>query len=303
MLPSSADSDSEDDSAAPQSHTFHISLTALLETLQIFGLTDPSISKPPWARDNPYPPSTAFTTTANILGMHNLCRITYDQPGSPLSIILTEASIRTSCDLTTYAPEYADEIPFDRHSLAFKTIMRGTWLYDAILELSSTAPDKLTLCAKTVQGKPSFALAATGSLGSARVEFGNNNTTAGSARPSFRTATATASAADDASSPSLLETFHLSDPDAVLRQSYKYSLVQKAARAMSVASKVSVRVDTQGVLSLQFMIEVEGAGAAGVGGGATGKVSFVDFRFVPLVDEEGEEGEDETFVGGGEGEL
>lgn len=228
--------------------------------------------------------------------MNNLCRITYDSPGAPLSVILTEASIRTSCDLTTYEPEYTDEIPFDRQSLAFKTIMRGSWLYDAILELSSTAPEKLTMCAKTVRGKPFFALASTGTLGSARVEFNNHLP-----RPSSR-----AAATDEATAPpaGLLETFQLSDPGAVLRQSYKYSMIQKAARAMSVATKVSIRVDTQGVLSMQFMVEVEPAAAGG--GGGTSQVCFVDFRVVPMVegdDEDGEGGDGEdTFMGGGSGE-
>ncbi|KAJ8105288.1 hypothetical protein OPT61_g10270 [Boeremia exigua] len=214
--------------------------------------------------------------------MNNLCRITYDAPGAPLSVILTEASIRTSCDLTTYEPEYTDEIPFDRQSLAFKTIMRGSWLYDAILELSSTAPEKLTMYAKLIRGKPFFALSSTGTLGSARVEFNNQLP-----KSSFR---ATAASDDATAAPAnLLETFQLSDPDSILRQTYKYSLIQKAARAMSVATKVSVRVDTQGVLSMQFMIEVEAAA-----GGGVSKVSFVDFRFVPFVDggdEAGDEGE------------
>jgi cell cycle checkpoint protein len=218
--------------------------------------------------------------------MNNLCRITYDAPGAPLSVILTEASIRTSCDLTTYEPEYTDEIPFDRQSLAFKTIMRGSWLYDAILELSSTSPEKLTMYAKMVRGKPFFALSSTGTLGSARVEFNN--------QPPKSTFRATGVNGDDPNAlpANLLETFQLSDPDTVLRASYKYSLIQKAARAMSVATKVSVRVDTQGVLSMQFMIEVEAA----AGGGAS-KVSFVDFRFVPLVDDEDEGGhEGETLM-------
>lgn len=64
---------------------------------------------------------------------------------------------------------------------------------------------------------------------------------------------------------------------------------------MVAASKVSIRGDRQGVLSLQFMIEL-GDGGSGPrdntvppGGGAGGNVSFVDFRFVPLLDEEGEE--------------
>jgi cell cycle checkpoint protein len=224
--------------------------------------------------------------------MNNLCRITYDTPGAPLSIILTEASIRTSCDLTTYEPEYTDEIPFDRQSLAFKTIMRGSWLYDAIVELSSTSPDKLTMYAKMVRGKPFFALSSTGTLGSARVEFNNQPP-----RSSFRASAAN----DDANAPpaNLLETFQLSDESAILRQSYKYSYIQNAARAMSIASKVSVRVDAQGVLSMQFMIEVEPAA-----GGGTSKVSFVDFRFVPLVEDENDGGGDEgeTFMQNGDGD-
>lgn len=72
---------------------------------------------------------------------------------------------------------------------------------------------------------------------------------------------------------------------------------------MAVASKVSIRGDRQGVLSLQFMIDFDPASRIGgvcrpVGGGSSGAgaaagssaVTFVDFRFVPLVDEELEEG-------------
>lgn len=60
---------------------------------------------------------------------------------------------------------------------------------------------------------------------------------------------------------------------------------------MSVANKVSIRGDQQGVLSLQFMIELdEGQTPAGrsIGAGikGVGPVCFVDFRFVPLLDEE-----------------
>ncbi|KAJ4358265.1 checkpoint clamp complex protein Rad1 [Didymosphaeria variabile] len=254
------DSDDEEDENSEQPlPTFQISLPALLETLQIFGLTDPNTSKPPWARDNPTSTATGGAFSNNVLGMNNLCRIAYDAPGSPLTIVLTEASIRTTCSLTTYEPAFSEEIPFDRQGLAFKTIMRGTWLYDAVSELSSTSPEKLTLWARTRARKPYFALSSSGTLGSARVEFNNTPT----------------------------QTFQLSDPTSMFRASYKFSLLQRAARAMSVATKVSVRVDEQGVLSLQFMIEVE-----------VGKVSFVDFRFVPLVEEDEDDGDETQFWGG-----
>jgi cell cycle checkpoint protein len=224
--------------------------------------------------------------------MNNLCRISYASLGAPLSIILTEASIRTTCDLTTYEPEYAEEIPFDRRSVVLKTIMRGSWLHDALSELSSTTPEKLTMYAKTVRGKPFFAISASGTLGSARVEFNNEP------RPSaFRMPAPTLGAEGPEPQTNVLETFQLSDPDTVLRSSYKFGLIQKAARAMSVAKKVSVRMDSQGVLSLQFMVEVEAAQSAAGGGGANEKLSFVDFLFVPMIEEEGDEAD------GGEGDV
>ncbi|KAF2677537.1 Rad1-domain-containing protein [Lentithecium fluviatile CBS 122367] len=280
-------SDSEDDPEEAEAHnlpTFQISLPALLETLQIFGLTDPNTQKPPWARDNPT--STAFSN--NVLGMNNMCRIAYEAPGSPLTIVLTEATIRTTCDLTTYEPAFSDEIPFDRQSLAFKTIMRGSWLFDAISELSSTSPEKLTLWACMKGRKPYFALSSSGTLGSARVEFNNDPFDQSSRPPPANSNNPSGTAADPPLPTNLLETFQLGDPTAPLRSSYKFSLIQRAARAMSVATKVSVRMDDQGVLSLQFMIEVE-----------PGKVSFVDFRFVPLVDDDEDEG-DETMLGNGD---
>jgi cell cycle checkpoint protein len=48
-------------------------------------------------------------------------------------------------------------------------------------------------------------------------------------------------------------------------------------RAMSVGSKVSVRTDGEGVLSLNFMVDVEG------------KNVFVEFKVIPNVEEESEE--------------
>lgn len=70
---------------------------------------------------------------------------------------------------------------------------------------------------------------------------------------------------------------------------------------MAAASKVSIRGDRQGVLSLQFMIELGDSGISGlsanrgdavstVASAGGNSVSFVDFRFVPLLDEEDEGG-------------
>ena len=182
------------------------------------------------------------------LGMTGLCRLSYGAIGDPLSIILEENGVTTTCELVTYEPDLREEIPLQRDALAQKIIMRASWLNDAITELSSTSPTQLTIMASPEA--PYFTLSSNGPLGSATVEFSKD--------------------------PQLLETFQVAERTV---NTYKYSLIKGASRAMAIASKVSIRGDKQGVLSLQFMIEVDG-----------GAVSFVDFRFVPFVPEDDEDG-------------
>ncbi len=234
---------------------FQISLSSLLETLQIFGIND---VKDRWsARDPAYGgvagslsrggPAAAFENKA--LGMTGMCRLSYIAPGDPLCIILEETGVTTTCELVTYEPEFEEEIPLQLDALAHKIIMRASWLYDAISELSSTSPTRLTIVASPTA--PCFTLSSNGPLGSATVEFSNK--------------------------ANLLETFEV--PRRTVN-TYKFSLIKGATRAMAIASKVSIRADEQGVLSLQFMIEVD-----------TGGVSFVDFHFVPFEPEDDEESE------------
>lgn len=55
---------------------------------------------------------------------------------------------------------------------------------------------------------------------------------------------------------------------------YKFSQIKHATRAMAIATKVSIRGDSLGVLSLQFMIEHDG------------KTTFIDFRYMPFESED-----------------
>jgi len=244
--------DAEEFEAPP----FQISLSSLLETLQIFGISD---TKDRWSnRDTTYNNSNGFISrggsTANfenpVLGMNGICRLSYHSTGEPLCIILEETGVKTTCELVTYEPEIQEEIPLQKDALAQKIIMRASWLYDAINELSSTSPTRLTIVSSPTA--PYFTLSSSGPLGSATVEFSKD--------------------------PQLLETFQV--PRRIVN-TYKYSLIKGASKAMALATKVSIRSDEQGVLSLQFMIEIEGSG-----------VSFVDFRFVPFIPEEGEGAEE-----------
>lgn len=245
------DSDDEDNDV-PAAPTFQISLSALLETLQIFGASEnrDRLSRETTALNDPILRNGASGPfDSRALGLSGMCRIQYESVGSPLCITLEEGNVTTTCTLTTYEPEYAGDIPFDREHLSQKIIMRSAWLHDAMSELNSTSPDRASITASP--HPPYFSLSATGALGSATVDF--------------------------AKEAQLLETYQV---PRLVSNSYKFSFLKAAGRAMATAAKVSIRGDEQGVLSLQFMIEVE-----------SGSVSFVDFRIVPFVEEEEGQGE------------
>ena len=227
---------------------FQISLGALLETLQIFGIND---SKDKWSRrddvDDGYARSgTSTAFESRLLGIDGVCKLSYAAIGDPLCIFLEEAGVTTTCELVTYEADQFEEIPLQTDAITQKIIMRASWLHDAINELSTTSPTRLTIVSAPTA--PYFTLSSSGPLGSAIMEFSKD--------------------------PQLLETFQV--PGKTINI-YKFSLVKGASRAMEIATKVSIRTDEPGVLSLQFMIEVE-----------ENRCSFVDFRFVPFLPEEGE---------------
>ncbi|KAB8748978.1 hypothetical protein FH972_026529 [Carpinus fangiana] len=290
--------DSQTSSATATEHSsqplacppFQISLHALLETLQIFGMTDPAMSQ---RSSNRGPSADPFNTSgvsnahysgapfdSRTLGMSGLVRITYPSVGSPLCVTLEEGSVTTSCELVAFEPDRpallgADDtedvdddfdIPFDRMRIIQKIILPGSALAEALSELASVGPDVLILSTSATKA-PHFSLSAVGNNASAQVDFSKD-------------------------SP-VLETFSVRAPQAGeerrLTNRYKFSMVNAAARAMAISAKASVRGDAQGVLSLQFMVEtgvVMGMAPEGGGGSGSEGVSFVDFRFVPLVEED-----------------
>ena len=157
---------------------FLISLSALLETLQILGANDSSLSTNP----NNSAPANAFSTSALLL--NRTCTLSYITQGSPLSVTLVEAGITTTCDLSTYEPDDsnfdssagAEDIPFQRDAIVFKIIMRSTWLHNAIMELDSTAPTVLSLSASASKA-PFFALSGSGGpFSESTVEFSIDRT-------------------------------------------------------------------------------------------------------------------------------
>ncbi|KAG0138055.1 Rad1/Rec1/Rad17 [Tuber indicum] len=240
---------------------FGISLTALLECLQIFGGGDAGGK---WrggggragGGGDGWSGGTAGVSAFDhgLLRIAGTCRFLYEE-GGPLCLILEEPPITTTCELTTYTPAPLPDIPLSP-TLTRKIILKSSLLHDAITELSSSPvlPSSSSLLVIfTSPSPPHFALSSTSPLGTTTVQFSNDG--------------------------DLLETFMVSGR---AKDVYRFDLVRHARGAMAVATKVSVRSDEAGVLSLQFMVEWEG------------RASFVDFRFLGVDDGEG--------GGGGNGE-
>lgn len=240
------------DGDPPELPNFQIPLTSFLEVLQIFGAVDVA-ARAQKADQDPYRSNLrnyrpdAFSN--HTLGISGTCNLLYAEEGDPFKVTIEESGVKTTAGLTTYMPEIPEDIPFDRNDLSFKIIMSSRSLLDCIAEISPTGPKNLTIAVS--RASPYLSLSGTGDLGSSKVDFARGR--------------------------ELLETFSINDR---WSQSYKFDFVKSSSEAMRIASKVSLRGDGQGVLSLQFMVDAEG-----------GKRSFLDFRFVPYVSHDGEDDE------------
>ena len=314
---------SQDD---PQDPLFEINLNSLIETLNIFSLSDPAASKRLGGgggiegydalaahRLNRHAGINPFSTSAALTS--GICSFTYQAPGHPLSIHMSESGVTTTCDLTTYQANTQEEIPFARDALALKAILRSSYLLDAVTELASMSPETLTLTASSssratttttaAASSPCLSLSASGALGSATVDFTN---------PAQSSSNPSTNPPDDSSSepshPPILETFFCPTTNKRVQARFPFGLIRSANRAMAVAQKVSLRLDDEGVLSLQFLIPVMDGTSGGYGGdgdesgGGNGDAAaaFVDFRIVPLVEgeEHGEDYDEATTDGDGD---
>ncbi|GAO13756.1 uncharacterized protein UV8b_01598 [Ustilaginoidea virens] len=243
----------DDDDEPPELPIFQISLPSFLEVLQIFGAVDVAAKAQKAEQDayrsnlRNYRPD-AFSN--QVLGISGTCTLVYGEQGDAFKVTIEESGVKTTAGLTTYVPDLPEDIPFNREELAFKVIMPSRSLLDSLAEISPAAPDKLSIVASKTS--PFLTLTGTGHLGSCAVDFARGR--------------------------DLLETFTIADRWC---QTYKFDFIRNSTEAMRVANKISLRGDAQGVLCLQFMVDMEG-----------GKPSFLDFRFVPCIMSDDEDSDD-----------
>ncbi|KAG1749130.1 Rad1/Rec1/Rad17 [Suillus paluster] len=261
-----------------ESASFEIPLNTLLECLNIFGTANISSSSSAGSKNKQWRRADDGSEdergdegrrpNANRIdqyfGSHEKrtsMRLTYAGPGHALTLVLAEDSSgpTTTCEISTFDPEPNLELPFDADQTVLKTIFKSSfWLRDALSELDPSC-EKVTLIAnpvadvqraqRGVPAKPLFRIQGTGAFGTTEMDYPNDR--------------------------EVLETFECSRS---VSFSYRFSHISRTLRALQNSTKTSLRVEQEGLLSLQFLVPVPRPR-----GGVSD--SFIEFRCLALDDD------------------
>ncbi|TFK72220.1 Rad1-domain-containing protein [Pluteus cervinus] len=201
-------------------------------------------------------------------------RMTYNGSGYPLTLLLAEDSSgpTTTCEITTFDPEPHLELEFDNDQLILKIILKSSWLRDALSELDPSC-EKLTFISNPPPPinpletggqrnrhpfredlQPVFRIQAEGTFGTTEMDYPNDR--------------------------EVLETFECKKS---LSYTYRFNHIARTLRALQSSTKTSLRIDDEGLLSLQFLMPVTNKRVGAPGGEAP--AAFIEFRCL-AVDEE-----------------
>ncbi|EJD05934.1 Rad1-domain-containing protein [Fomitiporia mediterranea MF3/22] len=255
--PEDENTGSDDDEEGPWT-TFSIQLNILLECLNIFGTASgsassfPSAPRQAWNNNRPEESdneeqaggadgrkkkntngkidSFFLRTSGRGTGM----RLSYTGPGYPLVLHLAESSDgpTTTCELVTYEPDDQLSLEIDSQDIVIKCIFKSSWLRDALSEVDPSC-EKITFIGNPTvpetslqrgSPRPLFRIQAVGPFGSTEIDYPNDR--------------------------EVLEAFEC---DSNVSYSYRFSHIIKTLRALQSSSKTSLRIDGEGVLSLQYL--------------------------------------------------
>ncbi|EIN08008.1 Rad1-domain-containing protein [Punctularia strigosozonata HHB-11173 SS5] len=258
---------------------FEVPLNTLVECLNIFGTAGPPpnpnstkarTAKLKSAEDeeggggedrNQRGPLDKFIASASGDAKSTAMRMTFAGLGHPLSLHIVEESGGPTaiCELSTLDPETVLELPFDSDATVLKIILNPSWLRDALSELDPSC-DKITFignpppvsaapqrASANRTPKPSFSIKAAGTFGSSEMDYPNDK--------------------------EVIESIECS---ATVSFTYRFSHLSRVLRALYSCTKTSLRIDDEGLLSMQFLMP-------------TGKIqpmgtsnAFIEFRCLSL---------------------
>lgn len=255
------DNDDDDENA---SVTFKLSLDRLIICLQMFASDSAGAS----AAGTNTGTGGAGAAPATVEDA-STCRMIYQGAGHPFLLMFRQpsTSLVTTCEFNTLDLDPADPaeeddeggaLRMDLTNVALQLIIAGRVMADAVSELKAINTEILTLRAARTS-VPRFVLLSHGKIGLSQFSFPEDTGPGG--KPLFERFMVNAPAES-------------SDPDVVVN-SYTFAQILKAQDAMALATRVSIRCDAHGYMSIQSMYEL-----------AAGTAIFIDFRFCAIQDED-----------------
>jgi len=165
-------------------------------------------------------------------------KMCYAGYGCPLILMLEDDGVLTDCSLKTLEPDEVLDFDFCSANVVNKIIMKSECLKEVFNELDSTS-EILQILMSPEQPFLQFST------------FGN----AGSTHSSFP------------KDSDMVESFECSQTQT---NRYKINLLKPSVKALSLSTRISIRTDSRGFLSLQYMIKTE-----------DGQICFVEYYCAP----------------------
>ncbi|XP_047229063.1 cell cycle checkpoint protein RAD1 [Girardinichthys multiradiatus] len=189
---------------------------------------------------------TVLLDCLNIFGGSSVgaLRMCYRGYGHPLTLFLEEGGVVTVCKINTHEPEEPIDFEFSSSNVTNKVILQSESLKEAFSELDMTSE---VLQITMSPNQPYFRLSTFGNSGNAHYDYSKDS--------------------------DMMELFQCNKTQT---NRYKMSLLKPSTKALAISCKVSVRTDSRGVLSLQYLVRND-----------DGQICFVEYFCCP--DEEVEE--------------
>ncbi|XP_053374964.1 cell cycle checkpoint protein RAD1-like isoform X1 [Mercenaria mercenaria] len=173
-----------------------------------------------------------------VAGSATSLKMCYGGYGCPLLLILEEDGVLTDCSIKTLEPDEVLDFNFSSTNVINKIIMKSECLKEAFSELDMTSDVLEFLMSPDA---PHFRLSTFGNAGSTFSDFPKDS--------------------------DMMESFQCAQTQT---NRYKVSLLKPSVKALALSSRVSIRTDNRGFLSLQYMIKNE-----------DGQVCFVEYYCAP----------------------
>ncbi|KAL1260768.1 hypothetical protein QQF64_008595 [Cirrhinus molitorella] len=181
---------------------------------------------------------------STVPGVCTALRMCYSGYGYPLTLFLEEGGVVTVCRIKTQEPEEPIDFDFCSTNVTNKVILQSESLKEAFSELDMTSE---VLQITMSPSHPYFRLSTFGNSGNAHYDYPKDS--------------------------DMMELFQCTK---IQTNRYKMSLLKPSTKALALSCKVSVRTDSRGFLSLQYLVRND-----------DGQICFVEYYCCP--DEEVEE--------------